>query len=272
MSPPHLLLQFVLLGLAAWLLYLSYSGDKCMTPAKAGLWLIWTAAAYLMEQRYGPIPSNTPHTTRYTHTWVLGPTVFMIWGLQQLVWKLGAKISTGKCAVCGEKTSDHFFSGKKSEKLCRRHLLERFREAFLKTSSRLIVFHPGLDHVTATSYTYGYYELKKLREGFSVNASIQKKLESYLSAIPESCEECGAKAQVAYFEKGSFGWVLWNKKDPQVPDMEKLSSIPKALCLNCCHGRVAPSLQNYTGSFGDSFAIPSEKQLSIPGVYITCLV
>ena len=88
-----------------------------------------------------------------------------------------AGLNTVKCKICRQPTDEFlvtesvptrilFFTwnGAKVEKLCREHLIQRFREEFTRATHRMVVFHPNLEEKHG-DYQYSYVRWNRIMKG-----------------------------------------------------------------------------------------------------------
>ena len=175
-----------------------------------------------------------------------------------------------RCCLCQEKARDVLiYPDRKSKRLCRAHLLQEFREVFLKFEGEMVVFYPALE-LKDGPYFYQFWAIndvpKKLMEN-KVGSLVKRALLSVSES--GSCSRCGRMSTVAYFGPGTFRWeamktggVEW-----EIPRFEEIRSEPALLCNRCVVDELIHSLRYFNGSFSEAVVLPyAERGVFLPGI------
>ena len=190
-----------------------------------------------------------------------------------------------KCKICRQPTDEFlvtesvptrilFFTwnGAKVEKLCREHLIQRFREEFTRATHRMVVFHPNLEEKHG-DYQYSYVRWNRIMKGLGgdpdVNARIIELANDWFSQITGTCNRCSHEAQIAYFDRKSISWekvpvILGVRYD--FPMIHKVTADPEKLCRNCAFDSIEKSLRTSVPGFENGVLSPMGNE---EGIYIT---
>ena len=180
------------------------------------------------------------------------------------------RLSKRPCRICGQKTEEELCAGKNRQSLCRVHLLNEFKDGFLKYCGKAIVFYPDLEE-RKSFYTYGGYSLEEFPNLFRIKNGEEILLKTILDRIHDSCTNCGKTAKVVFLDKGSFGWIYWDK-EPHFPDFKNVPTQGLMLCLKCAWEKIEPSLRRFPGVFNNGVFLPPAEKVDSERVYCTCLV
>lgn len=162
------------------------------------------------------------------------------------------------------------WKGDRSLPLCRHHLIEHFKEAFVSAKQKMVVFCPNLEGKQG-SYQYFYSTretLKKYAPDPKINDSILFLMGKWMEAIMGKCQECSSDARAAYFDKYSLpyervpGYLggLFN-----YPMIHKVTDKPRILCPACAFKEMEFTLRMAQESFGDGIFTPKEDE---EGIYV----
>jgi len=168
-----------------------------------------------------------------------------------LVRYLGSKPK--QCEVCGMDTKDLYNDASgKLVRLCRTHLIERWKSDVLSSSHKMVVIEPDVeDQNHAMGYLYGSVE--QLGE-WQYGKEAQRKMSDYLLSIDgKKCEECNMTATTAFIKKGDYS----------IPLMEKITATPTYLCTPCVVKKVGPILFASQHIFYEGVYAPTNED----GVY-----
>ena len=89
----------------------------------------------------------------------------LLWGLAAgffILFALCYKVvpSRRRCFLCQEKARDRLiYPNRRSKRLCRTHLLQEFKEAFVKFEGEMVVFYPALE-LKEGPYFYQFWAIK----------------------------------------------------------------------------------------------------------------
>jgi hypothetical protein len=190
-----------------------------------------------------------------------------------------------KCAVCRQRTKEFlvvepvpkqflFFKwkGAKVERLCREHLIQRFREEFTKATQRMVVFYPNLEEKHG-GYQYSYVLARSIKKGFGpareMDVRVSQQVADWLGMITGRCSRCSYPAGVAYFRREAITWQ-------RVPDylavrfdypmIHHVTETPEILCRRCAFENIERSLRAEAPGFEDGILCPYGTE---EGVYVT---
>ncbi|MBI2338209.1 hypothetical protein HYU95_03400 [Candidatus Daviesbacteria bacterium] len=155
-----------------------------------------------------------------------------------------------KCDLCQQPAYDILSgSSNKDEKMgifCRRHLIERYSQQFIKTSLNFVMveFQPR-----ATRYTgavYGYYPVSQLQKYFFKKDERQIVEQLLATILEKKCRSCDKKAQVLFISKEAAPWEKYN-----CYPFYEYADKGEYLCLEHTLKRILPSIQNNPKHFDD---------------------
>ena len=190
-----------------------------------------------------------------------------------------------KCSICRQPTSEFlvtdgrpkrllFFTwhGAKVEKLCRDHLIMRFREEFIRASHRMVVFYPNLEEKHG-DYQYSYVQWDRIMKGMGgdqdVNAQVRYSANEWFGKITGTCNRCSAEAHIAYFDRNAISWekitILPGVKY-DFPMIHKVTTEPEILCRKCAFDGIEASLRSHPEGFTNGVLGPMGDH---EGMYIT---
>lgn len=135
--------------------------------------------------------------------------VFIIPGGLGLINKLKSK--TQRCLVCSKKGADFLVSEKKLGPFCRKHLLEKYSELFLRNAFNAVIVEFQPKSTSLSSVCFCYYPISEIDWGGNQREIIR----SLLAEIKvKKCRECSLDASVLFVTKESSPWKK-NGPDPQ---------------------------------------------------------
>jgi len=149
------------------------------------------------------------------------------------------KPKPGKCRVCSRLARDVLIvdGGKKAGVFCRRHVIEKFQQAFESFALPMVVFHPEQDRKYCGTM-YPYYALGEMVAKFGFDQEAMENVQRILGLIKGKCQRCGGKeATIAYFGRGVLRW------GNSGPLLNEVRAEPELLCSSCGAEAVVPSLR-----------------------------
>jgi hypothetical protein len=191
-----------------------------------------------------------------------------------------------KCADCRKKTGEFLvkpatrsflglkWAGVRRTPLCREHLLQRFREEFLKLPQRLVVLYPNLEEKHGR-YQYFFAPLGLLQKrGFTpdglLNPALRASLTEWLALAAGPCHSCGQPGAVAFFTREQVRWdrrrgFLGTLFDQ--PLLQAITGPPLIFCRACAFEEIAKSFQaGGPQGFEGGVFLPPDREA---GIYLT---
>ena len=175
-----------------------------------------------------------------------------------------------RCCLCQEKAEDVLvYPHHKSKRLCRTHLLQEFKEAFLKFEGEMAVFYPALESKEGP-YFYQFWAIKDVPRELMEN-KVGSLVKRALLSVSESgsCSKCGRMSTVAYFGPGAFRWEAMKTGGVQwdIPKFEDITREPALLCNRCVVDEIVYSLRHFNGCFSEAVILPyAERGVFLPGI------
>lgn len=166
-----------------------------------------------------------------------------------------------KCKVCSQPARDVFvIEGNKQEGIyCRRHIIQKFEEAFQSFSFPMVVFHPEQERKYCGTQ-YPYHALDEMVPTFNFAPESVENIKRIINLIGGKCQSCKEQqAAVAYFAKGVLVW------DGSGPVIDKVKTSPSLLCQKCTLKRIAPALTANKEYYVENGLFAPYKQ---SGVYV----
>lgn len=199
----------------------------------------------------------------------------LLWGLAVgffvlfvLLYKLVP--SRRKCCLCQEKAGDRLvYPNRKSKRLCRSHLLQEFKEAFLKFEGEMVVFYPALE-LKEGPYFYQFWAIKDVPKELMEN-KVGHLVNRALTLVSESgsCSKCGGMSTIAYFGPGTFRWeaIKTGGVEWDIPHFEEITRDPTLLCSRCVADEIVYSLRHFKSYFSEAVVLPyAERGVFLPGI------
>ena len=195
----------------------------------------------------------------------------------------GEKKHEMKCIVCKKRTEEFLikpgagkkillfaWKGYRKLPLCRDHLIEYFRQAFISAKQKMIVFCPDLEGKKGY-YQYFYFTrvtIEKFAPDPKINDSILSLMNIWIETVVGKCENCWSDAGVAYFDKHSIPYervpgYLGGRFD--YPMIHRVIDKPKILCRPCAFKEIEPSFRVSKAGFKEGVFPPQDDE---EGIYV----
>lgn len=152
-----------------------------------------------------------------------------------------------KCTICNLPAGDLLVTnGKATEYFCRKHVIQKFSEAFLTFTYKFVVFHPEQNRKYCGTM-YPFYPVSDMVPRFFFKEEDAQIVEKYLGMITGLCSKCQEQnASCAYFSKGVLRW------DRLGPLIREVDSKPEILCNKCALEKISSDLTNNKENFQDN--------------------
>jgi hypothetical protein len=208
--------------------------------------LLWSAFEYL---KAGKVTFEI-HEPLFLRIWA---AIFLI----AIVFRSFASRAL-RCSVCGRFSRDTLVLREGgSRRLCREHLIERFRREFTAFTDKMVVFYPAVEGKRGP-YVYEYRTMNDIPEKF-LRTGFGRLITKALSSIGGKCSRCGRDATVAYFGPGSMqrGFdatigTRWGE-----PGEEEIAARFEITCPFCVVEDICFSLERFEGGFSEGVVLPN---------------
>ncbi len=162
-----------------------------------------------------------------------------------------------RCSECGNVSQDILiFSEGPSVRLCREHLVERFKHEFTACTEKMVVVYPALE-TKRGPYVYEYTAVDDLPPKF-LQSPFGLMITAALSSIGGKCGRCSRNATVAYFGPGNTPWesAATGAKGWDEVHREGLPASFQITCPYCIADEVCFSLRQFKGVFSEGVFLP----------------
>src|SRR3989338_3955835 len=122
------------------------------------------------------------------------------------------------CEVCGTPAKDFYqLKSHTQVRLCRAHLVERWKKDVAATARRMVVVEPDFEKYPLA---YLYVRPKDLQEWSYTPDAIERVLAIVNTIVGKTCASCGGAANAAFYRKHEF----------EGPHFERLQAPSSYLC------------------------------------------
>ena len=225
--------------------------SKEIKPDRRIFYIVLAALIFGVYKLHGYL-TGIPFTFEWRDGTMLLPFTFLVGGLAlaYLLSKFAAKPK--KCLVCSIDTHDSYMD--ESDKLlpiCRKHLIEKWRVAFLVSSFNMMVLEPDFENYPGA---YSYASTKRLVKEWNYQKKDAINIDRIIALIPgKICESCNKPASVAFFRKNEYKWPFFSKIDAE----------PTFYCKACTALKIEPLVISSKEAFSEGLYAPRAEE----GIY-----
>lgn len=191
------------------------------------------------------------------------PLVAFSSAIFMLIMGLKSMLNKPACAICKMETKDLLLEDGFYRSFCRRHLVERYAEKFLKNTFQVVMVEPFAEKKnSAEFYGYAYYPLDEMKNIFFTKEE-EDVLKTMLQKISDNkCSECISSSNILYVDEK---YAVWKKHGQTSKFSPREDIVPNEIYLSkgsfLCNTHALDRLKGRIENFPKAFEY---EGLSLP--------